>query len=417
MIRPTQLLLYTLSELIATDAGLYPIQAYHRSVHRGSILQYTEEISLIVGSGLLQVPSAIANDVIKSLKNDKMTGNLDDSDKKVEREEVDQYETSAPAKKSFGGKVKRHCARFWWLHLIIFCISFLIIALCLVYVAMPKIAQDGVNDASLEITQLNFTDPTPNTIVLSQVGILHSPSMYTPTFDPFNASSYLVTNGQYASTPMVIIPLPQIHALHPKSTVSVENQLVNIVDIDALSDYTTAVITNEYVTTALVGRTKLHEGALPVITIDYKHESTYKGLNGLKGFNVTGVRVNLTALTGPNLSGYAYIPNPSDMTIVMGDVTMLLSTSAGVVGNTTIENMTLVPGNNTLPMIGTMDQTKVVGSMDTKTGLVQLSIIGQSAIYKGQHLVYYEKALASNNLSLALNVAQILKDSTAALLL
>lgn len=104
------------------------------------------------------------------------------------------------------------------------------------------------------------------------------------------------------------------------------------------------------------------------------------------------------------------------MTIVMGDVTMELSTALGVVGSTTIKDMTLVPGNNTLPMIGTMDQTKVVGSMDVKTGLVELSIRGKSAIYKGEHLVYYERALASNNLSLALNVKQVIRDSTGGLL-
>jgi len=345
-----------------------------------------------------------------------MTGSQDDSDNKVEREEVEQCgEDTRPAKRSFGGNVKRHCARYWWIHLIIFCISFLIIALCLVYVGMPKIAQHGVNEASLEIDQLQFTDPTPNTIVLTQKGILHSPSMYTPTFDPFNASSYLVTDGQYASSPMVIISLPKIHALHPQSTVAVENQEVEIINVDALSDYTTAVLSNEYVTTALVGNTKLHEGALPVITINYNHTSTYKGLNGLKGFNVTDVIVNLTALTGPNLSGYAYIPNPSDMTIVMGDVTMDLSTSGGVIGNTTIPNLTLVPGNNTLPMTGTMDQTAVVNSMNS-SGYVELSITGKSAIYNGEHLVYYERALASNTLSLALNVQQIIKDSAGALL-
>ncbi|APA07312.1 hypothetical protein sscle_02g020820 [Sclerotinia sclerotiorum 1980 UF-70] len=347
-----------------------------------------------------------------------MSGGSDDYDNKTtERQEVEQYQRDpSPVKRSFGGKVKRHCARFWWIHLIVFCIVFLIIALCLVYVAMPKIAQDGVNDSSLEITELQFTNPAPDTIVLSQVGTLHSPSMYTPTLDPFNASSYLVTNGTYASEPMVIIPLPKIHALHPKSTISVKNQEVSIYNIDALSDYTTAVLSNEYVTTALVGKTKLHEGALPVTSIKYNKTSTYKGLNGLKGFNVTNVRVNLTALTGPNLSGDAYIPNPSNMTIVMGNVTLELSTStAGVVGNTTIENMTLVPGNNTLPMVGTLNQAKVIASMDAKTQLVGLIIKGKSAVFNGQHLVYYEKALSNNVLSLELNVGRVLADSAAGL--
>ncbi|RAL60030.1 hypothetical protein DID88_000656 [Monilinia fructigena] len=206
--------------------------------------------------------------------------------------------------------------------------------------------------------------------------------MYTPTLDPFNASSYLVTNGQYASIPMVIMTIPKIHALHPQSSISVENQTLSIVSIDALSDYTTAVLGNEYVTTALVGKTNYT-----------------RGLNGLKGFNVTDVRVNLTALSGPNLSGYAYVPNPSDMTIVMGDVTMQLST-------------------HRRRRWKCHDRKHDAGTshMDPKTGIVELSIVGKSSIYKGEHLVYYERALASNNLSLALNVAQVIADSTAPLL-
>jgi hypothetical protein len=42
------------------------------------------------------------------------------------------------------------------------------------------------------------------------------------------------------------------------------------------------------------------------------------GLNGLQGFNVTDVKINVSAPAGqPNLLGYAYIPNPSLMTIAM----------------------------------------------------------------------------------------------------
>jgi hypothetical protein len=41
-------------------------------------------------------------------------------------------------------------------------------------------------------------------------------------------------------------------------------------------------------------------------------------LNGLQGFNMTDAKINLTAAAGePNLSGLAYIPNPSDLTIAL----------------------------------------------------------------------------------------------------
>jgi hypothetical protein len=183
---------------------------------------------------------------------------------------------------------------------------------------MPKIAQRGVNRSSTTFTDLNFLDPTANTIVLSQDAILHSPSMYTPTLDPFSAALYLVTNGTYAATPMLSIMMPKIHALHPKSIVHTPPQTLNISDMDQLTDYCIQVLTQENVTTALVGKTKLHEGKLPVITVKYNSSTTYKSLNGLAGFNVTDLKLNLSAPAGqPNLVGKAFIPNPSVMTIAM----------------------------------------------------------------------------------------------------
>ena len=49
-----------------------------------------------------------------------------------------------------------------------------------------------------------------------------------------------------------------------------------------------------------------------------------------------------------------------------------------------------------------------------KDGHVTLEITGNSSVYNGEHLVYYEKALAANVLHLDMNVGQILKDSAAA---
>jgi len=279
---------------------------------------------------------------------------------------------------------------------------------------MPKIAQKGVDDSWIEITDLEFLEPTPDSILLTQKAILHSPSMYTPTLDPFTAASYLVTNGTFAAEPMIFIQMPRIHALHPVSNASVEGQLVHINNLEAVTDYCIAVLEQESVTSALVGKTDLHEGKLPVTHINYNTTTTYKGLNGLKGFNVTNVKLNLTAEAGqPNLKAFAYIPNPSPFTIAMGDVTLTLSTAKhGVVGNSSIPDMTLRPGNNTLPMTAIIDQLMVTDSMNSKTGIVELLIKGNSSIRNGQHLTYYERALANNNLTLEMNVLQVLSDSS-----
>lgn len=54
-----------------------------------------------------------------------------DGEKKVDLEQIEVEPSYNDPKPSFGQKAKRHCARFWWVHLIIFCASFLLIALLL----------------------------------------------------------------------------------------------------------------------------------------------------------------------------------------------------------------------------------------------------------------------------------------------
>jgi hypothetical protein len=186
---------------------------------------------------------------------------------------------------------------------------------------MPHIAQSGVNDTSLKFYELQFLNPTPNQITLTQKAGLHSPSFYTPTLDPFLAGLWLVTNGTFSANPFTQIQFPSIHALHPDSNVTFSNQVLNILDSDLLAEFATQVLSQENVTTALTGSTKLHEGKLPTVNIKYNSSTTYAALNGLQGFNTTNLRLNISATGGqPNLLGTAFIPNPSVMTVEMVSV-------------------------------------------------------------------------------------------------
>jgi len=328
---------------------------------------------------------------------------MNDSQDKFNDEQVESREV-APRRGGFGSKVKRHCARFWWVHVIVFCLVFLIIALCLVYVGMPKIAQHDVDQSSLEFKALKFENPSMSEITLTQDGVLHNPSMYTPTLDSFTAGSYLVSDGQFASVPIINVVMPKIHATKPQSDQGVFKQVVPIVDLGQITAYATAVISQEYVETALAGSTDLHLGALPVVNVDYNSTSRYKGLNGLQGFNVTDAKVNLTAPAGtPNFKGTAVIPNPSDLTIEMGNITLVMRTEkVGPVGTASIENFTLVPGDNEFPMTAMLNFTAVLGSVED--GIATMLIKGQDVVYNGVHLTYYESALASHELTLPMNV-------------
>lgn len=77
--------------------------------------------------------------------------------------------------------------------------------------------------------------------------------------------------------------------------------------------------------------------------------------------------------------------------LTQGNVSLTLSVPIKnvdtIVGNATILNFKLVPGDNKLPMFGIIDNTKVLPAL--VGGKVNMTIIGQNATYNGQHLTYY----------------------------
>ena len=183
---------------------------------------------------------------------------------------------------------------------------------------MPIIAQTGVNDTSLMLYDLQFLNPTTDTVTITETAGINSPSIYTPTLEPFTVGFWLVTNGTFGPQPFTNIDFPSIHVQHPTSNISIASQILTITDQDQLANYATQVLLQENVTSALTGSTKLHEGKLPVITIKYNSTTTYKALNGLQGFSVTNLRFNISAgNVQPNLICNTFIPNPSALTVEM----------------------------------------------------------------------------------------------------
>jgi hypothetical protein len=82
-----------------------------------------------------------------------------------------------------------------------------------------------------------------------------------------------------------------------------------------------------------------------------------------------------------------------------------------ILGNGTIYNVLLSPGNNTIPLRGILDiqaAIKNIGPIVTaetsalSEGNLMLSASGHSTIYHGLHIPYFEKVL--NNLTVTANM-------------
>jgi hypothetical protein len=110
------------------------------------------------------------------------------------------------------------------------------------------------------------------------------------------------------------------------------------------------------------------------------------------------------------MGGVVFIPNPTPISVEMGEVVQNVYADGQFIGNNTFPNLTLNPGNNTIGFTGISNQTLVIDLIKTKytDGVLPVTIIGNSSVYNGQHLPYFEAALSSLALQTQLNITQAL---------
>lgn len=77
------------------------------------------------------------------------------------------------------------------------------------------------------------------------------------------------------------------------------------------------------------------------------------------------------------------------------------------IGTSSLKDLVLRPGNNTIPMTSKVDQSRVVKMVTSeyKDGILPIDITGNSTKNKdGKELPYYTAALAANKVSVKLDV-------------
>lgn len=80
----------------------------------------------------------------------------------------------------------------------------LVIVLPLIFVGLPKKAQHEINASTLEVTNMEVTNPTPESVQLKIENTIRSDSSYHPKIDAFRAG--LSLEGQ---EPFIYIDIPE----------------------------------------------------------------------------------------------------------------------------------------------------------------------------------------------------------------
>ena len=120
------------------------------------------------------------------------------------------------------------------------------------------------------MTGLQALEPTPTSIRLIQDALTHSYNTYHPYLDPFDASLSLAGHAPYG---MVRFPGTQSGTSVPGHV----DQIMQITNLTAFTEYNTALLNSETVTSRLNGSTWLHEMALPATNVAYDKSPTLTG--------------------------------------------------------------------------------------------------------------------------------------------
>ena len=115
---------------------------------------------------------------------------------------------------------------------------------------------------------------------------------------------------------------------------------------------------------------------------------------------------------GNNINGTVFVPNPTVISFALGNVTYNTYVNDTLIGNTTINNFMLNRGNHSYPFLGYSNQSLVLNMLQTtyKDGKLPVRIVGESVVYNGEHLTYYEASIKNNVQHAVLDIAKALSE-------
>lgn len=123
---------------------------------------------------------------------------------------------------------------------------------------------------------------------------------------------------------------------------------------------------------------------------------------------------------GVNLLGNITLPNPTVLSFVVGTLNLDVMSGDLVIGNATLDNVALVPGDNTYALTGTLDLKKVIKNLGQVlstqmpallNGDLSLNARTTSVVWNGTLVPYYTDVLRTLTLNTQVPIGPILKNT------
>ncbi|KAH8893825.1 hypothetical protein GQ53DRAFT_745281 [Thozetella sp. PMI_491] len=308
-----------------------------------------------------------------------------------------QLESAAPRRRGCLG----HLAKWWWAYLAAF-VAIVILVVCLIiFVAIPKIAQSKLDEATLTIDGIVVTNTKSDSLTMAINSTIHTDGSVKANIDGFLGDMYL--EDLLPHTPFAQISFP--------ATTSDALQVVNvsqplpITNMEAFTNFNTWLLHNTTLRVTVSGSTNIRvNGIAKSYPVTFLKTIEMPGLQSFNGTTVSETSISLQADdNGDNFHGFASIPNRSLVTFEIGNVSFNTFLEGEAVGPTYLDNVVLVPGAvNNFTMHANVTQPPVLAALGKKPycengGVLPFQLNGFQVLNHGQNLTYYGDALFTAN--------------------
>ncbi|KAI1757091.1 hypothetical protein F4782DRAFT_481203 [Xylaria castorea] len=328
------------------------------------------------------------------------------SDSKLHSPETETAPMAASAKKG-------HFRRFWWAYLLaILVVAAVVVVPSVLLVAVPKLAQQRLNQAKLAIDGITVTNTQTGSFVMSINSTIKADDSVHATIDAFEGTMYLAD----VDPPLAFaqIDFPQTSS----SSVQVVNvtQEIQISNLGSFTAFNKALLSNASVNIQVKGDTHIHvSGISRAYPATFDKTVTLKGLNNFNGLSITDPSISALALKN-NFNATVHIPNPSVLTLDIGNTTFTNYFNGMDVGQTYINNLVLYPGDNAFPSTSDIKQLPIINALTQKPfcelkGMLPFELMGKNVVNNGQTLPYFRDALAATNQSVTIDLSEAAKNA------
>ncbi|KAL3450043.1 hypothetical protein BJX65DRAFT_316235 [Aspergillus insuetus] len=319
-------------------------------------------------------------------------------------------------KKSKRQRFRRHCARFWCCYLfwnVIFLAIFLPIFFLLV---IPAVAQLVVNKSTLLLVNATIIQPRPDSVMLTLEAALDLPIELPVRIEPLVLEVY---NKWTDGNNTIFSSRIDGTTIDGNTTLGVQNKFTPL-NVPLWTDYVYQVVTEPNAPLPVRGSTNAYLGILKShVTVDKDiHQHT---LNSFAGFSIDDPKLLLSPREdGVNLIANATLPNPSVMTLQIGTTLLDLKSGEYLLGNATIDDLMLYPGNHSVPVEGIIDLNYLIDNLGDilKTqgdalnrGFLRLDAVGRNVTFDGVEIPYYAEAMRKLTLTADVSLGSLITNS------